>query len=307
MSEAPAENAVAPAADAEPAVNTEGEEAAAAAAEASEVDTSWRENVSDDLKSHAERFNSINDLVQGHVDLRKQISTSIRPLSKDATPEEVADYRTKMGIPHAPEGYLEKVPEEIKEQINGNEYYKSQVDEMLQFAHANNLPEELALGFAQLRMEQEQKTLDMEKTHDQNYADESEKTLRAKWGDDYDRNRNLVNEYVRVVYNEDETNIQELRQIQLASGRYLLDHPVMQEFMALAARRVGEDGIALNMSEDTQKSIQQRIDEIHSWQFHADQAKKDQYKTSAVQTELESLYEQLHGTEGVVDGMDRTV
>jgi len=96
---------------------TETTEAVEAAAE--EVETketvNWRDGIQDaERRKVAERSNTLDDLVQSNMDLRKQVSTSVRVPGKDATDEETAAFNKAMGVPEKVEDYVFAMPEGVE-------------------------------------------------------------------------------------------------------------------------------------------------------------------------------------------------
>src|SRR3546814_9862421 len=63
------------------------------------------------MKKHAERFNSPEDLVKGHMELRQKLSKAVVPPGRDADEEAVAAYRKAIGVPEKAEGYKFEMPD----------------------------------------------------------------------------------------------------------------------------------------------------------------------------------------------------
>ncbi len=88
-----------------------GEAIAGTEAAADDVQTSWRELLSDDFKKEAERFTSIDQVFKRNRELRKLQQTAIQPLGDKPSDEQLAAYRKRLEIPEAPDGYGVEAPE----------------------------------------------------------------------------------------------------------------------------------------------------------------------------------------------------
>ena len=67
---------------------------------------SWRDLIEDEkLQKHAERFTSVDALVQANLESRQKLSKAIVPPGKDSDEEDVTAYREALGVPKDVDGY----------------------------------------------------------------------------------------------------------------------------------------------------------------------------------------------------------
>ena len=76
---------------------------------------SWRDLIEDEkLQKHAERFTSVDALVQANLESRQKLSKAIVPPGKDSDEEDVTAYREALGVPKDVDGYEFPLPEGIE-------------------------------------------------------------------------------------------------------------------------------------------------------------------------------------------------
>lgn len=112
----------------------------------------------------------------------------LKPLSEDATPEEVAAYRKAFNVPEKPDAYLEALPDGL---VVGDDD-KPVVSKFAEAMHAANAPKavvDAALSaYYDIVAEQDAAQLQLNEQARQAGID----ALREEWGADYRRNINVV-------------------------------------------------------------------------------------------------------------------
>lgn len=151
----------------------------------------WRKNVAggEDAKLF-ERFASPADLGKAYREALKKISSGelAKPLPKDATPEQVTEWRKGNGIPEKPEAYLENLPNglvigaEDKELFNG---FAAAMHEM------NATPAQMHKAIEWYYGMQDAALAKVDKA-DKEAAQAATDTLRQDWGQDYRANINVA-------------------------------------------------------------------------------------------------------------------
>jgi len=99
----------------------------------------WQENLPTDLEEFKNLAANYKDFGGLFKSLKDSMTTArakgnVKPLSENPTPEELADFRTKMGIP--PEPYTFEKPEKLPE---GVEWREDRAKNFGEWAHAKNL------------------------------------------------------------------------------------------------------------------------------------------------------------------------
>lgn len=194
-SEAEVEAEVEPKVEAEVEPKVEAKAEAKVEAKADEVvpdwPKDWREKASGgDTKKlgRLSRYASPQALADALIAAQNRISAGeLKPaLKKDATPEQLKEYREAVGIPESADKY------DLKD-FEINETDKALIDTYLTKAHATNqTPEQVKAGVESYYAIAEKMATDR-RAQDAAISKEAEDTLRKEWGDDYRNNVNLVN------------------------------------------------------------------------------------------------------------------
>ncbi len=143
--------------------------------EKGEFSDGWLEKLPEDFKDSHQilgQFKDITGVLKTVVNQQRMIGKKgdfVQPLSEKSTPEEVADFRKKMGIPDAPEKYPVKfdgldIPEDTLKEFNGIAHKlnlsPAQVSEVVKYyAGIEAKAGEAATKAKQAELAQMQKTL----------------------------------------------------------------------------------------------------------------------------------------------------
>ena len=154
----------------------------------------WREKAAGgDAKvlSRLSRYASPKAIADALIAAQNRISQGdLKPiLKKDATPDQIKEYRESLGIPETPDKYDLT---EFKIQDKDNPLIK----EYLQRAHATNqTPEQVKAG-VESYFEIAQKVAETRANNDALQQRETEDVLRGEWGDEFRRNITLVKSFL---------------------------------------------------------------------------------------------------------------
>lgn len=215
---------------------------------------SWSDLVSgmaakdEKLAKQLEKFSNLDDFAKSYSDAQKRISEGFKPpqLPKDATEDQVKEYRQKIGVPDNIEDY--QVPEGIAVKDEDKPLW----DLFLGKANELNLTQSEfeKVAPAYYAMEQalaEQAEKDAKETYRANEA-----ALKEVWGTDMQANLN-INENFLVKAGGDE-----LKERLAVLG----NDPIVAKFLNDQARLSGfTDGMVYD-SEGSQQSIQDEIDTL---------------------------------------------
>jgi hypothetical protein len=151
----------------------------------------WRETVSkDDAKKLAQlqRYASPEAALQALFAAQERIrSGELKPaLSKNATAEELKEWRAAHGIPEAPDKY------DLGKDFTIPEADKPVFDVLFKAAHESNQTPEQVKSTVQAFAQIQQIATEHQQEQDQRAAVEAEEALRAEWGPEYRRNMNLI-------------------------------------------------------------------------------------------------------------------
>jgi len=212
-----------------------------------EPDLTWRDSIKDEnARKQADRFNTVEDLAKANYTLRQKVSKNLVIPGEDADDVEVAHFRQQLGVPKEAKDYEfpafqkgEDTPEAVASQ-----------DKWRGIFHENNVPKDVAKNIIEAYRKDAEAQVEQEIKDDKAYAEAGEQALRDKWGKEYDANDTLANNAVRELFGE---SLKDVRQIQDADGKFILDHPAFKEVFATVGREMSEGGLGENFLTDDQK------------------------------------------------------
>lgn len=154
----------------------------------------WRRKLAgedeNDLKTLG-RFSTEKDLWNAYKNLRGKVSSGElkAPLAKDATPEQIKEYREANGIPEAPEKYLEAMPDGVDFGDQDREAMVPFLKEM----HDMNAPKEYVQAAMKAYHNSVLQQNEKIRENDAAMKAATEDELRTEWGPDYRGNISAVN------------------------------------------------------------------------------------------------------------------
>lgn len=231
----------------------------------------WRAKFAgDDEKAlkKLERYKSPKDIFAAYRALESKMSSGEvkQVLGKDATPEQIAEYRKANGIPEKADGYLESLPNGL---VIGEDD-KPLVQSFLDKVHGKNAsPEIVSEALAWYYDAQEQMSaaqVEADKKAQAAAADE----LRAEWGNEYRANFNSAMNFLETA---PEGVKEEILKGRGASGVALGDNPAVLKWLVHLANEANPAGFIAPASGQSQLGgIEEQIAEIQ--QLMRDDPKK---------------------------------
>lgn len=152
-------------------------------------------------------------------------------LPKDATPEQLAAYRTERGIPEKPEGYLEKLPEGFKIQ----DYNKDLASFIATNLHTINAPPEMVHQGIKIMSEWQDKQIEARVAADNTLKTTTEDALRADWGNDYRANIGSIH---ALLGGAPEEVSEAILQARTPDGNPLVGTPQVVRWLAQVSREM---------------------------------------------------------------------
>lgn len=151
-------------------------------------------------------------------------------LPKDATPEQMKQWREENGIPEKPEDYgitfgKDGLPEQDK----------PMVDKFLSAMHSKNANKDQATTAINTYYELVAEQTAARHDQDREFAKQSEDHLRAEWGQEYRANINMINGLLATAPAEVQDLIKGGR---LANGDPFMSHPHVLQWMNGMARQI---------------------------------------------------------------------
>lgn len=190
----------------------------------------WLSAVTPDLRKHEllRGMKGPSDLAKAYVDLNGRLESSIAVPKEDAPEEEKQAYREKIrslnGVPESPEEYQLDTPD-LPEGLN---YSDDDVSVFKAMSHEMGLNQEQVNKLFQ--WDTKRRTDAYNKYVEERKAERetADKTLKESWGDDYERNMNMVAAVVKKYADE------KLNEYMDESG--VGNHPVMFRFLLDVAK-----------------------------------------------------------------------
>ncbi|MCK5149096.1 hypothetical protein KAR48_20235 [bacterium] len=207
----------------------------------------WKERYVDKLKDKAgkllddagkekmmkrmARYASPRAAMDAMVNAQNKISSGglVKIPGKDATKEELAQYRKDIGVPEEAKGYDLALGDGM---VIGDED-KALVDEFLGVAHAGNYTQQQVTDGLNWYYQNQENLLAERYEADATFHSEAEEELRAEWGVEYKPNQNIMANYLGTDFGEGVAEL--ITTARLSDGTLLADHPdILRGFVAKA-------------------------------------------------------------------------
>ena len=188
-------------------------------------------------KNILDRFTDKNQLTKSYFDLHKKVSQGLKApeLPKDATEEQVAEYRKQVGLPENVEAYEYK----LADGLVLNDADQTMVDGLKETALNNGVnPTQMSAIITQnLAMREEQMVA--RTNRDSMLQGQSADALHERWDDDYQSNINAITNTFNAMPGADEDDglRMQFENARLPNGDRIFDNPDMMNFFALLSRK----------------------------------------------------------------------
>ncbi len=252
------------------------------------------------LRNHAGQFTSVLDLVGKHFELRQSLSTAIQPLGKDATDEQVATYRERMGVPKTAEEYKFPGPPEGEEHTD--EVKASHATWAERF-HRLHVPVNTAAELVALVNEDGQAGLAKQIADDKAYADEQTAELKADMpGKEFELNKMHADRAATKLFGD---ALDEVRKIETKGGRFVLDNPIFFRMLAGIGREMSEGRLGTVMTEGDEAALDTEIENDEK-AIEKAQAEGDYEKANKIYQQQQDKWRKKIGDVPIVGAEGRT-
>jgi hypothetical protein len=247
----------------------------------------WRERMAKGDTKKAERlkrYTAPDAVVDALISVQNRISAGeLRSnLPKNATPEQVAAWRTENGIPEAPDKYDLKL--DNGKALNTEEM--PNLKSFLEMAHSQNYTPAQVKEAAKWHMEWLDSIAEQQTEKDKSLAVEATVALKTEWGRDYQENMNRIHGLMDLAPQDVR---EQLLTGRLADGTPIGSSPGVLKWLADRARAEDPSGtITGTKGGDTLQTVGDRINEIETM-IRTNRAAYN--RDIGVQQELRSLYE----------------
>jgi hypothetical protein len=260
---------------------------------------SWRDLIEDEkLQKHAERFTSVDALVQANLESRQKLSKSIVPPGEGAEEEEVTAYREALGVPNDVDGYDFLLPEgmERTDQMMDSE------DHWANLFLDNNVPKATADVLVNEFRGEIEKMMNQKTEMDQAYTKQSEADMRKEWAEDYDKNIIFASRASEALLGDD---FEDARHIETSDGKFILDNPILVRMFAKLGRDMGEGALGSVATEGERETLMEQANtyrdkrkDAYAKGNHAEARKWDEKERLAL--------DKIHGGGAIVGTDTRT-
>jgi hypothetical protein len=150
----------------------------------------WQASLPEDLKPFADvvaKYQNPVELIRGHGNAAKLIGQrpTLKPPAPDAKPEDVAAWRTTIGVPETPEGYGLKKPDSLPEGVTWDD---AEVASFAKFAHENNLTPAQVQALTAYELKQRETMVAKGKAGMEQFVEGQKQALQTKWGAKFEEN-----------------------------------------------------------------------------------------------------------------------
>jgi hypothetical protein len=226
----------------------------------------WRAKLAGDDKkvlTQLERYGSPADIYKKTRELEAKFSSGEykRDLPKDASPEDVAAWRTERGLPDKADGYIDKL-------TLPNGLVLGDVDKPVALAFAEaafkgNVTPEQYSGLVAQYYEMQDKVATEQAEADAAYREAAQTDLRQELGADYKRTVTSVNNLIAAWPAELSESVLRARG---ADGRLLGDNPAFIRQLAAISRELNPAATLLPSGvSDGQKGVDDQLAEIRKF------------------------------------------
>jgi hypothetical protein len=240
----------------------------------------WRSELAGDddkLLKRLERMQSPADLAKTIREQDKLIRSGqfSKPLAKDATPEQVNEWRKENGIPEAPEGYDIAMPDGL---VFGDAE-KPAVDAYLKAMHGTNAtPTQVKAGleaFARFREEEVQQIQELDATE----RSATEELLREEWGGNFKQEKARI----EALFANAPSGVRDLVLNARAGKSGLMNKPEVVQWLAGLAREVNPTATIVPAGGNKEGAIADELKQIKAMRFNADGTENKAYWDPKVQ------------------------
>lgn len=248
----------------------------------------WRDAFAGDddkFKSSIERYSTPEDLGKAFREQRATISSgNLRPQpDENATPEDLAAFRSENGIPAESTGYLENLPEGLVIGEDDKEIFADFAGAMHEMNVEPAVMHKVIDWYNGFAEDQQDQMAEMDNGHHQ----ETEDALRTEWGTDYRANINLVGSLIEGTFSEE--NASAILNARDAEGRAIMNIPGVLEGLASIQRQLNPVArIAPSTGRTADQTLEDEIGELEKFM----REDRDKYnKDEKSQARLRELYQ----------------
>ena len=250
--------------------------------------TDWREKAAGgDAKKlqRLGRFTSPQALADAFIATQNKLAETRPALTKDAKPEELAAYRTALGIPETPEKY----------DLTGLDFdqtEKAMVDKFLTSAHSANMTPTQVRASLEAFTKLSEDARNTRLSDDEALKTKAEDKLRSDWGNEYRTNINLITNLLDGAPSGFRDKFLHGR---LSDGTPIGSDPDALQFLVNLARERNPAGVVVPSGVATESAVMDELSKIEKVMrtdraaYNKDEAMQARYRELLVYRENQRL------------------
>lgn len=252
------------------------------------VNNDWRGDIAGDddkFKSKLDRFTDPAAFGTAYREAEQKIRAGDLGPTKpgdDASDEDVAAYRTEIGVPLEAKGYLENLPEGL---VVGEDDQELMLD-FMGAIHDLNAPPEFAHRAVEWYNNLEERMQDARYEQDTELSRTTTDELRDAWGQDYRTNINLINGLLKASFGEEASDA--LTNGRFSDGVGFFNNVNVMKGFAEIARKVNPTAPLIPNDMKQMQALEDEIAEIEG-RMSTDRAAYN--KDDKAQARLRELYD----------------
>lgn len=273
-------------------------------AEKTEASESWRDSLPDDLKEWANKFDSPTTALKSYRELEKRMGRSIALPGKDATPEEVQEFRKKaLGIPDDISEYKLELPENAPEEVRKDPLSDPVLKEFVEASHAQGKSPDQVQNDVNYFYKVMEKFQEQAAEQQAKLVQQSDEALTREWGSEKEANLTYARRAIKQ-FDADGQFSKFLDEAQIG-GIPAGSHPEFVRLFAKVGRRLAEDTVQLEPTEDERRSYQDQAAEARKRRDEA-LAKGDRAAAQRFDEMEREIYGKMNGRQPIVGQAGRS-
>lgn len=221
----------------------------------------WAEGLTDaQKKDYAKRFKSLDDVLDGSLNLRKDIAGRIKVPGEKATDEEKAAFRKAIGAKDKAEEYKAALPEGYEM----GEVQTALLGAMQQAAASEGVPAGAFEQFTKTYFEFEKAVAEKVAEEVDQYRRDTELALKQEYGKDYEKYTRAAKSFIDKLGIPEFTNFLEDSIEWKGVKMQLGSHPAVVKMLTQIGLRTAEDGLIGHTTETERTGLMEELKRLRS-------------------------------------------
>lgn len=210
-------------------------------------------------RKQLERVADIGSLTKNYFEAQNKIRQGLisTGLPKDATPEQIAEYREANGIPES----FDKYKFELEDGLEIDDQQAEVLAGMLEVAHANNTPNSVVNEMVNTLLKGSVGMRERREQQDGMDAQESVRLLKDAWKSDYQTNVNMVENLLATMPAESREMFENAR---LPDGKLMLNDPAAFMWLSNLQRELNPAGVVFPNNNNPAQAINDEIAKLEA-------------------------------------------